>query len=208
VGTNQSPTELDPYSAVSTKTSALNQTPGWGTESGDAWGDGMSYDSGVGTNQSSTDLDPYSAVGTKATGLNQTQQGSVTTLPPTPPYVPGDSTWNISDQDIYPYNANTPHSSSTVMALAAPPATNVGELNAHTKADVCRPSPGHLIMAAHACALAAVSATLDMGGKALRGEDVSSRGGWVGKWMADSREAAAAASPVAGHVVSERILGA
>jgi hypothetical protein len=121
-------------------------------------------------------------------------------FPPPPPM--------LQRQDIYPYNANTPHSSSTVMALAPPPATNVGQFNTYRKADLCRPSPGHLIMAAHACALAAVSATLDMGGKALRGEDVSSDGGWVGKWMADSREAAAAASPVAGHVVSERILGA
>jgi hypothetical protein len=90
--------ELFPYNAVAHKATGLNQTPGWGTESGDAYGSGTGYDSGVGTNQSSTELDPYSAVGTKATGLNQTQQGSFTTLPPTPPYVPGDSTWNISDQ--------------------------------------------------------------------------------------------------------------
>lgn len=101
--------ELFPYNAVAQKATGLNQTPGWGTESGDAYGSGTGYDSGVGTNQSSTELDPYSAVGTKATGLNQTQQGSVTTLPPTPPYVPGDSTWNISDQVWLASLGNNPY---------------------------------------------------------------------------------------------------
>ena len=43
---------------------ALNQTYGWGCESGDAYGSGTSFDSGVGTNQADVDVwKVYSAVG-------------------------------------------------------------------------------------------------------------------------------------------------
>lgn len=68
MGTNQSDTHIDPYSATNSHSQALNQTYGWGCESGDQYGDGMSFDSGVGTNQSDADLYPYNAVASKTVG--------------------------------------------------------------------------------------------------------------------------------------------
>eukprot|EP00290_Baffinella_frigidus_P005478 CAMPEP_0180134760 /NCGR_PEP_ID=MMETSP0986-20121125/10365_1 /TAXON_ID=697907 /ORGANISM="non described non described, Strain CCMP2293" /LENGTH=71 /DNA_ID=CAMNT_0022075205 /DNA_START=88 /DNA_END=303 /DNA_ORIENTATION=+ len=47
----------------------LNQTYGWGTESGDSFGNGGGYDSGVGTNAGDAELYPYNARGPRAQGL-------------------------------------------------------------------------------------------------------------------------------------------
>lgn len=182
---------------MSAKTAALNQTYGWGTESGDSYGSGTGYDSGVGTNQSSQELDPYSAVSTKTAGL---AQGTHVVPPPSSGpgygYTPYDSSWNISDNDVYPYNANTPHAPALALAAPVPPV-----------AAGARPSPAHLVMAFHACLFGAVAATLDLGGRALKGEDVGADGGWIGKWRSESEDAAAAVSPVSGYVVSKQIMG-
>eukprot|EP00286_Rhodomonas_abbreviata_P026107 CAMPEP_0181295152 /NCGR_PEP_ID=MMETSP1101-20121128/3989_1 /TAXON_ID=46948 /ORGANISM="Rhodomonas abbreviata, Strain Caron Lab Isolate" /LENGTH=69 /DNA_ID=CAMNT_0023399873 /DNA_START=140 /DNA_END=349 /DNA_ORIENTATION=+ len=48
---------------------SLNQTYGWGTESGDAFGSGTGYDSGVGTNASDDELYPYNARAPRVIGL-------------------------------------------------------------------------------------------------------------------------------------------
>ncbi|EKX35543.1 hypothetical protein GUITHDRAFT_118252 [Guillardia theta CCMP2712] len=47
----------------------LNQTYGWGTESGDSFGDGLSYDSGVGNNAGDAELSPYNVVRPRRSGM-------------------------------------------------------------------------------------------------------------------------------------------
>mmetsp|Transcript_17775 Transcript_17775/g.49189 ORF Transcript_17775/g.49189 Transcript_17775/m.49189 type:complete len:358 (-) Transcript_17775:17-1090(-) len=50
---------------------SLNQTPGWGTGSGNSFGDGGAWDSGVGNNTSDQQIYPYNATnhGAQTTGL-------------------------------------------------------------------------------------------------------------------------------------------
>eukprot|EP00960_Hanusia_phi_P058818 763993-Hanusia_phi.AAC.1 len=58
------------------QTSSLNQTYGWGCESGDSYGSGTSFDSGVGTNQSDQDIYPYNAVAEKTSMLSSSYTDS------------------------------------------------------------------------------------------------------------------------------------
>mmetsp|Transcript_689 Transcript_689/g.1809 ORF Transcript_689/g.1809 Transcript_689/m.1809 type:complete len:321 (-) Transcript_689:142-1104(-) len=58
------------------ETTSLNQTYGWGCESGDAYGSGTSFDSGVGTNQSDADIYPYNAVADKTSMLSSSYTDS------------------------------------------------------------------------------------------------------------------------------------
>lgn len=52
----------------------LNQTYGWGTESGSQFGDGGGYDSGVGNNSSDQDNYPYNAIAVPAAAAGKQQQ--------------------------------------------------------------------------------------------------------------------------------------
>mmetsp|Transcript_62899 Transcript_62899/g.150497 ORF Transcript_62899/g.150497 Transcript_62899/m.150497 type:complete len:139 (+) Transcript_62899:1-417(+) len=107
---------------------------------------------------------PYNAVSNHTTGLNLTpgwggESGSGF----------GDGGFdgdgvgdNASDADMYPYNAVSQAAPlAPTKALAVIPEGAPAPLDA-AGAKLARPSPGHLLMMAHACTLAAVEGVLKM----------------------------------------------
>uniref|UniRef100_A0A7S1H7V1 Uncharacterized protein n=1 Tax=Hemiselmis andersenii TaxID=464988 RepID=A0A7S1H7V1_HEMAN len=171
--------------------SSLNLTYGWGCESGDSFGDGT-FDGGASTN-TPDDVYPwnvYSAVGSHTAALNQsaTVPGGTATTGTTVPYHGWDSTWNQCDQDIYPYNARAEELAAPAVPVDSQKST--------------RASPGHLIMAAHACTFGAVAATVAV----LKGEQEEGMG-WADTFRLEASKAAAAVSPVGGYVVAQHVCG-